>query len=140
LLPKLTAFQNIAMPMEVAYRDQRAINTRVGELLEVLQMSRKRDIQSGKLSRGEQQRVAIARAAANSPALLLADEPTGNLDQETSSLVMNLFEKLNREGTTLIIASHDEALYRHSDYRQVQLEHGLFTSHPSPRQLPLLNQ
>jgi cell division transport system ATP-binding protein len=140
LLPKMTAFQNIAMPMEVAYRDQRAINSRVDELLEVLQMGRKRDILSGKLSRGEQQRVAIARAAANSPALLLADEPTGNLDQETSSLVMNLFEKLNREGTTLIIASHDEALYRHSDYRQVQLEHGLFTGHPSPRQLPLLKQ
>jgi cell division transport system ATP-binding protein len=140
LLPKLTTAQNIAMPMEVAYRDQRAINSRIEALLEILQMGHKRDIQTAKLSRGEQQRVAIARAAANSPALLLADEPTGNLDQATSGLVMDLFEQLNREGTTLIIASHDESLYRNSDYRRVKLEHGLFTSQVSPRQLPLLNQ
>ncbi len=89
LLPKQTAFQNIAMPMEVAYRDQREINNRVDQLLKLLRITHKRDIQTGKLSRGEQQRVAIARAAANSPALLLADEPTGNLDQETSGLVMD---------------------------------------------------
>jgi len=140
LLPKMTAFQNIAMPMEVTYRGQSQINSRVDELLEILQMSNKRDIQTAKLSRGEQQRVAIARAAANAPALLLADEPTGNLDQESSSLVMDLFEQLNREGTTLVIASHDESLYRNSDYRRVKLAHGLFTSHHSPRQLQLLNQ
>jgi cell division transport system ATP-binding protein len=140
LLPKLNAAQNIAMPMEVAYRDQREINSRVDELLAILKMTHKREIQTGKLSRGEQQRVAIARAAANSPALLLADEPTGNLDQDSANLVMDLFEQLNREGTTLIIASHDESLYRNSDYRRVQLEHGLFTNHSSPRQLPLINQ
>ncbi|NTV13803.1 MAG: cell division ATP-binding protein FtsE [Desulfobulbaceae bacterium] len=137
LLPKQTVFQNIAMPMEVTYRDQREINHRVDQLLKLLLISHKRDIETGKLSRGEQQRVAIARAAANSPALLLADEPTGNLDQETSALVMGLFEQLNREGTTLIIASHDEALYRNTGYRRVELEHGLFTNHSSPRQLTL---
>ena len=140
LLPRLTVRQNIAMPMEVAYRDQREIDSRIEELLETLRLSHKRDIQTAKLSRGEQQRVAIARAAANSPALLLADEPTGNLDQETSTRIMALFEKLNREGSTLIIASHDESLYRNTDYRRVQLEHGLFTNQGAPRQLTLLNQ
>ena len=119
LLPKQTVFQNVAMPMEVAYRDQRDIKQRVDELLDLLLISHKRDIQTGKLSRGEQQRVAIARAAANRPALLLADEPTGNLDPETSALVMKLFEQLHREGATLIIASHDVALYRNTDYRHV---------------------
>jgi len=137
LLPKQTVFQNVAMPMEVAYRDQRDINRRVDQLLQLLRISHKRETPAGKLSRGEQQRVAIARAAANTPALILADEPTGNLDQETSGLVMRLFEELHRGGATLIIASHDVGLYRNTDYRRVELEHGLFTTRSSVRQLQL---
>jgi cell division transport system ATP-binding protein len=139
ILPKQTVFQNIAMPMEVTYRDPREIRRRVDELLEHLQLAHKRQIETGKLSRGEQQRVAIARAAANSPPLLLADEPTGNLDAGVSELVMGLFEQLNRQGSTLIIATHDESIYRHTRHRKVELEHGLFASHSLHKQLPLID-
>jgi len=139
VLPKQTVLQNIAMPMEVAYRSAKEIRNRVDELLEILQLSHKRDIQAGKLSRGEQQRVAIARAAANSPPLLLADEPTGNLDPGISEQVMSLFNKLNKEGTTIIIATHDESIYRNSNHRKVELEHGLFSSQVTHKQLPLID-
>ena len=104
--------------MEVTYRDPREIRQRVDELLDHLQLTHKRNIQAGKLSRGEQQRVAIASAAANAPPLLLADEPTGNLDAGISELVMSLFEKLNRDGSTLIIASHDESIYHNTRHRK----------------------
>jgi cell division transport system ATP-binding protein len=139
VLPRHSVFQNIAMPMEVTYRDPKDIRRRVDELLDHLQLSHKRNIQAGKLSRGEQQRVAIARAAANAPPLLLADEPTGNLDAGVSELVMSLFEKLNREGSTLIIATHDESIYRNSRHRKVELEHGLFSSPALHKQLPLID-
>ena len=139
ILPRYSVYQNIAIPMEVTYRDPKEIRQRVDELLAQLQLTHKRNIQAGKLSRGEQQRVAIARAAANKPPLLLADEPTGNLDAEVSELVMNLFEKLNREGSTLIIASHDESIYRNTRHRKVELEHGLFASHTLHKQLPLID-
>ncbi len=139
ILPKHSVFQNIAMPMEVTYRDPREIRQRVDELLDHLQLTHKRNIQAGKLSRGEQQRVAIARAAANAPPLLLADEPTGNLDAGVSELVMSLFEKLNRDGSTLIIASHDESIYHNTRHRKVELEHGLFASHALHKQLPLID-
>jgi cell division transport system ATP-binding protein len=76
------------------------------------------------LSRGEQQRVAIARAAANYPPLLLADEPTGNLDATTTRLVINLFEQLRRAGTTLIIATHDPSLYHDSPHHLLELAQG----------------
>ncbi|MBU0479822.1 MAG: cell division ATP-binding protein FtsE [Proteobacteria bacterium] len=139
ILPKQTVFQNIAMPMEVAYRSARDIRDRIDYLLDRLQLAHKRDVQAGKLSRGEQQRVAIARAACNTPPLLLADEPTGNLDAGVSELVMKLFEELNQQGCTLIIATHDESIYRNTRHRKVELEHGLFSKHTIQRQLPLLN-
>lgn len=124
LLPKYTAFENIAMSMEVAYRSTRTIKNRTNALLDMLKLSSKKNAPVGKLSRGEQQRVAIARAAANSPPLLLADEPTGNLDRAMSKLVMELLKQLNEEGTTVIISSHDELLYRNTPYRKIDLCHG----------------
>jgi cell division transport system ATP-binding protein len=139
ILPKQTVYENIAIPMEVMYRSPREIRKRVDELLEILGITHKRNIQTAKLSRGEQQRVAIARAAANEPPLILADEPTGNLDREASGYVMELFEQLNKAGSTIIIATHDESIYRKSRHRQVELEHGLFSGHVSHRQLPLIN-
>lgn len=139
VLPKHTVFQNIAIPMEVMYRRPREIRQRIDELLEVLNISHKKDIQTDKLSRGEQQRVAIARAAANAPPLILADEPTGNLDPEASKDVMNLFEKLNREGTTIIIATHDKSIYERTRHRKIELEHGLFSSQLIHKQLPLID-
>ncbi len=127
LLPKKTVFQNIAMPMEVVYQDSQTIRNRITDLLEMLNLSEKRNIPAGKLSRGEQQRVAIARAAANSPSLLLADEPTGNLDPEMSRRVVDLFKQLNDSGTTVIIATHDESIYKDSDYRVLDMQEGSLT-------------
>ena len=125
LLPSFTVSQSLAMPLEVAGHPAKAIKARVNALLDMLKLPNKRHTQIDKLSRGEQQRVAIARAVANWPQLILADEPTGNLDRAMSSLVMSLFEQLNEEvGTTIIIASHDEALYRGTPYRKIDLCHG----------------
>jgi cell division transport system ATP-binding protein len=139
ILPKHTVFQNIAIPMEVLYRSPKEIRQRIDELLEMLKISHKKDIQTDKLSRGEQQRVAIARAAANAPPLILADEPTGNLDSEASTDVMNLFEQLNRSGTTIIIATHDKSIYKNTRHRKIELEHGLFSSQMIHKQLPLID-
>ena len=124
LLPQRTVLQNIAVPMEITYKKQAAIRQRVEQLLKMLDMADKRDTCVDDLSRGEQQRVALARAAANMPPLLLADEPTGNLDNLTSKLVINLFEHLRQNGSTMMIATHDEEIYRHNDHRVLDLSHG----------------
>lgn len=128
ILPRQTVFQNIAMPMEVLYAKSKDIKHRVEELLSTLKLSHKRDLAAGKLSRGEQQRVSIARAAANSPPLLLADEPTGNLDPAMSQRVMDVFEQMHGNGTTIIIATHDESIYRNTRHRQLDLHHGQFAT------------
>jgi cell division transport system ATP-binding protein len=124
LLPKHTVFQNIAMPMEVTYTPKKIIKDRISFLLDALNLSKKIDIRADKLSRGEQQRVAIARAAANYPPLLLADEPTGNLDPQHTGLVINLFDQLNQAGTALIIATHDESIYKDSNHKIINLDRG----------------
>ena len=124
LLPKLTAMQNIAMAMEVRFKSSSEIRHRIDDLLAKLDMSNKRDKRVDKLSRGEQQRVTLARAAANRPALLLADEPTGNLDPTSKELVIELFRDLNRNGTTIIIATHDEKLYNDNSRRRIHLRYG----------------
>lgn len=126
LLPDLTVYQNIAMAMEVTYRSVKTIRRRVADLLEALKLQDKSNTLTAKLSRGEQQRVAIARAASTFPQLLLADEPTGNLDPMLSGLVIDLFEQLNKAGTTLIIATHDEFMYRNNNHRVMEIkEHRL---------------
>jgi cell division transport system ATP-binding protein len=116
--------QNIAMAMEVSYQNTKAIKKRVSALLQKLRLEHKHDTLAEKLSRGEQQRVAIARSMANSPALILADEPTGNLDSRTTRLVMDLFKLCNTAGATVIIATHDEAIYKNSSYRVLELQGG----------------
>jgi cell division transport system ATP-binding protein len=127
LLPKQTVFQNIAMAMEVRFKSPKEIKQRVDELLEMLSITEKRHNPSGKLSRGEQQRVAIARAAANSPPLILADEPTGNLDDESTEKVMALFKQLNAQGSSIIIATHDTSIYKDTRHRLLHLQHGQIT-------------
>jgi cell division transport system ATP-binding protein len=124
LLPKLTVYQNIAMPMEVTFTPKKTIKDRISYLLDLLNLNGKAGIKPDKLSRGEQQRVALARAAANYPPLLLADEPTGNLDQENSKMVIKLFEQLNRAGTTLIIATHDQMIYENHPGQTLELSQG----------------
>lgn len=124
LLPDKTVAQNIALSMEVSYRSRQFIRTQTEELLERLHLLDKYDISVDKLSRGEQQRVAIARAVANEPELILADEPTGNLDDETTELVMQLFRSCNEKGTTLLISTHDHSIYDYSGSKVVKIENG----------------
>lgn len=124
LLPKQTVYQNIALAMEVRYENPKLIKQRVLELVADLGLADKIHTPTAKLSRGEQQRVSIARACANRPPLILADEPSGNLDPAATSLVMNLFHRLNEEGSTIIIATHDQTLYQKSPHRLLNLENG----------------
>lgn len=124
LLADRTVAQNIGMAMEVAYQNLKTIKKRVIELLQKLRLEHKHDALAGRLSRGEQQRVAVARAVANSPALILADEPTGNLDSKSTKLVMDLFEECNKGGTTVIIATHDESIFKDTDHRVLELQSG----------------
>ena len=121
LLTDRTVAENIAISMEVSYKKPPVISKRVKDLLAQLQLSDKHDAITGELSRGEQQRVTLARAVANSPTLILVDEPTGNLDATTTEKVMNLLNKCNSSGATIIIATHDDSLYRHTSHRIMEL-------------------
>ncbi len=124
LLTDRTVAENIAIAMEVSYKKPPVIYKRVNDLLAQLQLSDKHDTITGELSRGEQQRVALARAVANSPTLILVDEPTGNLDATTTEKVMNLLKKCNNSGATIIIATHDASIYRQANHRIVELQKG----------------
>jgi cell division transport system ATP-binding protein len=124
LLPDKTVAQNIAYSMEVSYRSRQFIRSQTEKLLSELHLLDKMDALVGCLSRGEQQRVTIARAAANEPELILADEPTGNLDAETTELVMQLFRRYNEQGTTLLIATHDHSIYNYLGSKIIKIENG----------------
>jgi cell division transport system ATP-binding protein len=128
LLPERTVATNIAIAMEVVYRPRSFIEKRTRELLEQLDLTRKLNTRAGELSRGEQQRVSIARAVANNPEIILADEPTGNLDAETTGRVMDLFHQLNRKGATILIATHDRSLFQETPHRVVELRFGRIRS------------
>ena len=131
LLPERTVAANIAVSMEVVYRKNSFIIKRTRELLEQLGLQAKINTPTAELSRGEQQRVAIARAVANYPQIILADEPTGNLDAETTGRVMSLFNDLHQQGTTLLIATHDTSIYN-QQHRVIQLAFGQQNSLQSP--------
>jgi putative ABC transport system ATP-binding protein len=110
LMPILSALENVALPMaeaKIAVAERRA---RAAELLAYVGLSNRERHRPSQLSGGEQQRVAIARALANRPALLLADEPTGELDARTGTEIISLFQRLNADGTTLVVVTHDEDL------------------------------
>lgn len=124
LLPNRTVAQNIALAMEVSYKRAAAIRKKTRELLDQLDLADKYNTPAMELSRGEQQRVTIARAVANDPDLILADEPTGNLDNETTDRVMTLFKDYNSRGATIIIATHDELIYKNSQHRVLELSQG----------------
>jgi cell division transport system ATP-binding protein len=110
LLPHLTAFDNVALPLRIAGRPEGQVKADVTELMRWVGLFRHLDTRPAALSGGEQQRVAIARAVITRPALLLADEPTGNLDDGQAERLMQLFKELNRIGTTVIVATHNETL------------------------------
>lgn len=106
LLPQKTVFENIAFALEVTGASSREIKKMVPRVLDMVGMAKKADVFPDHLSGGEQQRVSIARAIVNNPVLIIADEPTGNLDPENSRELMKLFLEINRRGTTIIMATH----------------------------------
>jgi putative ABC transport system ATP-binding protein len=110
LMPILSALENVALPMAEAKVPARERKARAEELLEYVGLSSRERHRPSELSGGEQQRVAIARALANHPALLLADEPTGELDARTGAEIISLFQRLNSDGTTIVVVTHDEDL------------------------------
>lgn len=124
LLTDRTVAENVAISMEVSYKKPTLIRKRVKDLLEKLALSDKHNTITGELSRGEQQRVALARAVANSPTLILVDEPTGNLDATTTARVMDLLTKCNNSGATVVIATHDDTIYRNTTHRIMELRNG----------------
>jgi cell division transport system ATP-binding protein len=124
LLPDRTAFDNIAFVLRAVGAPSREIRQRVTRLLYHVGLSHQRDVPARQLSGGEQQRVAIARALVNMPQLVLADEPTGNLDPEMTREIMRLFVQMHQHGTTVLIATHDQTLLSHTDYRVLTLRSG----------------
>lgn len=124
LLPNKSVFDNVAFALEVIGKSKKSIATQVPQMLELVGLHDKQDRLPGELSGGEQQRVAIARAFINRPLILLADEPTGNLDPENSWSVMGLLERINRTGTTVLMATHDVGIVDSMRRRVIELEHG----------------
>lgn len=124
LLEKKTVFENVAFGMEVLGKSRKEIRTRVPEVLELVGLEGKEKRKIGELSGGERQRVAVARAYVNNPSILIADEPTGNLDPVTSVGIMKLLDRINRTGTTIIMATHDVAIVDQMRKRIIQLDSG----------------
>ena len=143
LLPSRTVYDNVAYALQVTGGTRREIRARVPDILRLTGLATKLHNYPDQLSGGEQQRVSIARAFVNHPALLLADEPTGNLDPETSIDIMRLLYRINRTGTTVLVATHDQAMVDKMRRRVLELSHGrivrdeaagLYTSDESTRE------
>jgi cell division transport system ATP-binding protein len=124
LLPNKTVFENVAFALQVIGKPRHAISHTVPEVLELVGLEGKETRFPHELSGGEQQRVAIARAFVNRPAILLADEPTGNLDPTTSGGIMRLLERINKTGTTIVMATHDAELVDSMRKRVIELQDG----------------
>ena len=124
LLQNKSVAQNVAFALEVIGKPERTVQKVVPEVLELVGLAGKASRMPNELSGGEQQRVAVARAFVNRPLVLLADEPTGNLDPETSQDIMLLLERINRTGTTVLMATHDASIVDSMRRRVVELEHG----------------
>jgi len=124
LLPNKTTYENIAFALEVIGRSKHVIRTQVPEVLRLVGLEDKMESYPDELSGGEQQRVSIARAFVNRPPLLLADEPTGNLDPATSLGIMSLLNRINKTGTTVLVATHDREMVDSMRKRVIALEAG----------------
>lgn len=124
LLPNKTVSENVAFTLHVLGFSKKEITREVPEVLELVGLEDKSDRKPGELSGGEQQRVAIARAYVSNPAILIADEPTGNLDPATSVGIMKLLDRINREGTTVVMATHDAGIVDQMRKRVIELEAG----------------
>jgi len=124
LLPKLTVFENISFAMEVIESPKRLIKRRTLEVLELVNLKEKVNSLPHQLSGGEQQRIAIARAIVNNPTVIIADEPTGNLDPDTSWGIMRLLEEINYRGTTIVMATHNKEMVNTFRKRVIAIEKG----------------
>ena len=124
LLPNKSVAENVAFALEVIGRPRHVIISQVPQILELVGLSKKTDNLPSELSGGEQQRVAIARAFVNRPLILLADEPTGNLDPATSVDIMQLLARINAGGTTVVMATHDSHIVDTMRRRVIELDHG----------------
>lgn len=124
LLPKKTVFENIAFTLEVTDTPRVEIRKKVRRTLELVGLEDKANAFPHELSGGQQQRVAIARAIVNNPAVLIADEPTGNLDPETSMEIMDILERINQQGTTIVMATHNSQIVNEKKHRVLAIEMG----------------
>ncbi|NHM29936.1 cell division ATP-binding protein FtsE [Neobacillus terrae] len=124
LLPMLTVYENVAFALEVIEENPKYIKKRVMEVLDLVNLKHKARMMPTELSGGEQQRVSIARSIVNSPKVVIADEPTGNLDPETSWEIMNIFEEINTRGTTVVMATHNREIVNTNKHRVIAIESG----------------
>jgi len=124
LLPSKTVYENVAFALEVIGRPKHVITSQVPAILELVGLAKKIENLPHELSGGEQQRVSIARAFVNRPLILLADEPTGNLDPATSVGIMRLLDRINRTGTTVVMATHDRSIVDTMRRRVIELDRG----------------
>lgn len=124
LLPRLTVYENVAFAMEVFNHDKKKIHRRVMEVLDLVGLKNKVRMYPDQLSGGEQQRVVIARAIVNNPKLLICDEPTGNLDPDTSMGIMKVLDDINKMGTTIIMSTHNRDIVNQMKKRVVVLQEG----------------
>ncbi len=131
LIESLTALENVALALEIAGARRKDVGKHVAELLEWVGLADRADAPPARLSGGEQQLVAIARAVINNPRLLLADEPTGSVDSAVGTRILYLFEELNRMGTTVLIATHNDELASRYDYPRLHLQNGELTLQPA---------
>ncbi|MGH9150289.1 MAG: cell division ATP-binding protein FtsE [Acidimicrobiales bacterium] len=124
LLPNKTVYENVAFALEVIGRPRHVVESQVPQMLDLVGLSKKLTNLPSQLSGGEQQRVCIARAFVNRPLILLADEPTGNLDPTTSVGIMRLLDRINRTGTTVVMATHDQGIVDSMRRRVIELDRG----------------
>lgn len=125
LLPRLTVYENVAFAMEVIEESPRIIRNSVMEVLDLVGLRHKARFIPSELSGGEQQRISIARAIVNRPQLVIADEPTGNLDPETSWEIMDIFDEINLRGTTILMATHSKEIVDTLKKRVIAIENGV---------------
>jgi cell division transport system ATP-binding protein len=124
LLPNKTVYENVAFALEVIGRPKHIVRTQVPQILDLVGLAKKARNFPTELSGGEQQRVSIARAFVNRPLIVLADEPTGNLDPATTVGIMRILDRINRTGTTIVMATHDQRIVDAMRRRVIELDHG----------------
>jgi cell division transport system ATP-binding protein len=125
LLPKLTVYENVAFALEVIEESPRQIRRKVMEVLDLVKLKHKARFFPNELSGGEQQRIAIARSIVNNPAVVVADEPTGNLDPDNAWSIMEIFERINNNGTTVVMATHNKDIVNQMVKRVIAVESGM---------------